>query len=135
MDDDLNFWTEYISLARQGYLASIAFDRSGDPLRTALDEWFQKIDEAMAEAGRRGFERISVRWRFGRGHPELVWTFSDGRTGGQRFQRSMRLDGRFKCRHLLSKGQMVDFKVALQSLILNERASGILTPGESTGLG
>src|SRR5208283_878538 len=111
----LAFWREYVAAARTGYGSE--FDHS-DAMRAAINEWFGKIDQAIAEANATGcvfFKCVAPKKK-----PENVrLLFSDGK--GRTFRRTLKIDDRFR-RH----GTPLDFhdfsnlKIVVQSMILNE---------------
>jgi hypothetical protein len=116
-DVSMEFWFEYVTLARQCYLQDRPVDMNSDPMLAAMYEWLGKIDAAIEKALANGFvyfdcslvakrERIALRFR-----------------GADRkqFERTLRIDSRFvRQGKPLTTTDIIDLKIAIQSMILNE---------------
>jgi hypothetical protein len=113
--DELGFWVEYLTAARAGF--GLPFDEA-DQMRVAINEWFRKIDQAVREANASGCTYFRCRQSY-ENCETLTLLFSNGKD--RTFRRTPKIDDRFQ-RHgnPLSRGETIDLKIALQSMILNE---------------
>jgi len=109
------FWIEYVTAARAGSLPS---PDDGDQMRVAMDEWFSKIDQAVAQAMASGcvfFNCKQSSKEFGK----IRLLFSDGK--GRAVRRTLKIDARFhRNGALLEFHDFSNLKIVVQSMIINE---------------
>jgi hypothetical protein len=118
MDSSLEFWFEYITAARGFYLTGRPVDANADPMLAAMIEWLKKIETAMQKAASEGCRSFSCRLVEGRRRIALRFVGTNGRG----FERTVRIDDRFRRRHNapLTDMEIVDLKICIQSLIAGE---------------
>jgi hypothetical protein len=93
--------------------------RGADPMRCAVEEWFAKIDKSVAEAKAQACIYFDCRMVSDKKCRRIALVFADRK--GKSFRRTLKCDERFQ-RHgsPLSRGELVDLKIAVQSMIINE---------------
>jgi len=117
------FWDEYISLARKSYLT----DRPAgpDPMLNAFYGWFGKIEMAIDKAMSGRFQYFSCHLL----DKDRRIALRFHRTDGGRFQRTLLIDDRIqRLGKRIDLGEIVDLKICLQSIVMNNPQSLTRSP-------